>query len=51
MPVLVHPWDMMGDERMKRWMLPWLVAMPAETQLVDAVARPVGRVRAPAGEL
>ena len=33
LPVLVHPWDMMGDSRMKRWMLPWLVAMPAETQL------------------
>lgn len=33
MPVLVHPWDMMGDGRMKKWMLPWLVAMPAETQL------------------
>ncbi len=33
MPVLVHPWDMMGDERMAKWMLPWLVAMPAETQL------------------
>ncbi|MFC0226684.1 amidohydrolase family protein [Serratia aquatilis] len=33
-PVLVHPWDMMGgSERMKKWMLPWLVAMPAETQL------------------
>lgn len=32
-PVLVHPWDMMGGQRMKRWMLPWLVAMPAETQL------------------
>ena len=32
-PVLVHPWDMMGDNRMKNWMLPWLVAMPAETQL------------------
>lgn len=32
-PVLVHPWDMMTDGRMKRWMLPWLVAMPAETQL------------------
>ena len=31
--VLVHPWDMMGGERMKQWMLPWLVAMPAETQL------------------
>ncbi|MES2104563.1 MAG: amidohydrolase family protein [Pseudomonadota bacterium] len=33
-PILVHPWDMMGgDDRMKKWMLPWLVAMPAETQL------------------
>jgi aminocarboxymuconate-semialdehyde decarboxylase len=32
-PVLVHPWDMMGGTRMKKWMLPWLVAMPAETQL------------------
>jgi aminocarboxymuconate-semialdehyde decarboxylase len=33
LPVLVHPWDLMGDERMAKWMLPWLVAMPAETQL------------------
>ena len=32
-PLFVHPWDMMGGNRMKRWMLPWLVAMPAETQL------------------
>src|SRR5690606_28661214 len=32
-PLLVHPWDMMGGKRMKQWMLPWLVAMPAETQL------------------
>jgi aminocarboxymuconate-semialdehyde decarboxylase len=24
---------MMGGNRMKKWMLPWLVAMPAETQL------------------
>jgi aminocarboxymuconate-semialdehyde decarboxylase len=32
-PVLVHPWDMMGAGRMTQWMLPWLVAMPAETQL------------------
>lgn len=32
-PILVHPWDMMGGARMKKWMLPWLVAMPAETQL------------------
>jgi aminocarboxymuconate-semialdehyde decarboxylase len=32
-PVLVHPWDMMAADRMKKWMLPWLVGMPAETQL------------------
>lgn len=32
-PVLVHPWDMLTDERMQRHMLPWLVGMPAETQL------------------
>jgi aminocarboxymuconate-semialdehyde decarboxylase len=32
-PVLVHPWDMLGADRMRRYMLPWLVAMPAETQL------------------
>jgi len=33
-PVLVHPWDMMGGAgRMKQWMMPWLVAMAAETQL------------------
>ena len=33
-PILEHPWDMMGDKnRMKQWMLPWLVTMAAETQL------------------
>ena len=32
-PVLVHPWDMLGRERMDRYMMQWLVAMPAETQL------------------
>lgn len=31
--VLIHPWDMMARERMPKYMLPWLVAMPAETQL------------------
>ncbi len=31
--VLVHPWDMMATERMPNYMLQWLVAMPAETQL------------------
>ncbi len=32
-PVLVHPWDMLGGDRLKRWMSAWTVAMPAETQL------------------
>ena len=31
--VLVHPWDMMGKERMPDYWLPWLVGMPAETSL------------------
>ena len=31
--VLVHPWDMMARERMPKYMLQWLVGMPAETQL------------------
>lgn len=32
-PVLIHPWDMMAPDRMPKYMLQWLVAMPAETQL------------------
>jgi aminocarboxymuconate-semialdehyde decarboxylase len=31
--VLVHPWDMMGKERMQKYWLPWLVGMPAEASL------------------
>jgi aminocarboxymuconate-semialdehyde decarboxylase len=31
--VLVHPWDMFGQERMQKYMMPWTVGMPAETQL------------------
>jgi len=31
--VFVHPWDMLGKERMSRYWLPWLVGMPAETSL------------------
>lgn len=31
--VFVHPWDMMGQERMKKYWLPWLVGMPAEASL------------------
>ncbi len=31
--VLVHPWDMLGAQRMSNYMMPWTVGMPAETQL------------------
>ena len=31
--VLVHPWEMFGGERMPKYMMPWTVGMPAETQL------------------
>lgn len=31
--IFVHPWDMMGQERMPKYWLPWLVGMPAETCL------------------
>ena len=31
--VLVHPWDMLGKQRMPKYMMPWTVGMPAETQL------------------
>ena len=33
MAVFVHPWDMMGQEKMQRYWLPWLVGMPAESSL------------------
>lgn len=29
--VFVHPWNMMGESSMRRYWLPWLVGMPAET--------------------
>ncbi len=31
--IFVHPWDMMGEARMKKYWLPWLVGMPAEVSL------------------
>jgi aminocarboxymuconate-semialdehyde decarboxylase len=31
--VLVHPWDMLGSQRMPKYMMAWTVGMPAETQL------------------
>ncbi len=33
MAIFVHPWDMMGQEKMPKYFLPWLVGMPAETSL------------------
>jgi aminocarboxymuconate-semialdehyde decarboxylase len=31
--VFVHPWDMLGQDRMPKYWMPWLVGMPAETAL------------------
>lgn len=31
--IFIHPWDMMGQERMEKYWLPWLVGMPAESSL------------------
>ena len=31
--LFIHPWDMMGQEKMQKYWLPWLVGMPAETSL------------------
>ena len=36
MAVFVHPWDMMGKDRMDKYWLPWLVGMPAETTVAIA---------------
>ena len=30
MAVFVHPWEMMGEQQMQKYWLPWLVGMPAE---------------------
>ena len=31
--IFVHPWEMLGRERMSKYWMPWLVGMPAETSL------------------
>lgn len=31
MAIMVHPWNMMGMADMRKYWLPWLVGMPAET--------------------
>ena len=33
MSAFIHPWDMMGQQKMGKYWLPWLVGMPAETSL------------------
>lgn len=33
MAVFVHPWDMLGKDRMQNYWLPWLVGMPAELSI------------------
>lgn len=34
--IFVHPWEMLGEDRMTRYWLQWLVGMPAETTLAIA---------------
>ena len=34
--IFVHPWEMLGEDRMQRYWLRWLVGMPAETTLAIA---------------
>jgi aminocarboxymuconate-semialdehyde decarboxylase len=29
--LFIHPWDMLGKDRMSKFWMPWLVGMPAET--------------------
>lgn len=29
--LFIHPWEMMGEDKMEKYWLPWLVGMPAET--------------------
>lgn len=29
--IFIHPWEMMGEQQMEKYWLPWLVGMPAET--------------------
>lgn len=31
--IFVHPWDMLGKERMRKYWFPWLIGMPTESTL------------------
>jgi aminocarboxymuconate-semialdehyde decarboxylase len=48
MAVFVHPWDMMGADRMDKYWMPWLVGMPVETTTAITVHDLQRPVRAPA---
>jgi len=34
--LFVHPWDMLGGERLRKYWMPWLVGMPTETTVAIA---------------
>jgi aminocarboxymuconate-semialdehyde decarboxylase len=34
--VFVHPWDMLGGQRLEKYWMPWLVGMPTETTVAIA---------------
>jgi aminocarboxymuconate-semialdehyde decarboxylase len=34
--VFVHPWDMLGDARLAKYWMPWLIGMPTETTVAIA---------------
>ncbi len=34
--IFVHPWDMLGGERLSQYWMPWLVGMPTETTVAIA---------------
>ena len=42
--IFVHPWDMLGSDRMQKYWLPWLVGMPAEDAELPDAGVPVCRV-------
>ena len=33
MPIFIHPWDMLGGERVNKYWGKWLISMPAETTI------------------
>jgi aminocarboxymuconate-semialdehyde decarboxylase len=42
--LFIHPWEMLGGERMERYWFPWLIGMPTETALAAASLAFSGRL-------